>query len=166
MTVLPAVSLRGPLQVECDGLSHPITLCGARESLDPTPCLAPHDVRIDNPLAYLDDDGAFHFVEQVQMATAVELAQKRDRFVLPVSVGGHGMISFNWGLWYQRPDDLIFHGRYAGSRGPDLEVSIDHRDPARFLFEVAGYQAVVEAPDAAGYRVGSRGAAGASGAQG
>jgi hypothetical protein len=166
MSVLPAVSLRGGLQVECDGLSHPITLCGARESLDPTPCIAPHDVRIDNPLAYLDDDGAFHFVDHVEMPVAVELAQKRDRFVLPVSVGGHGLVSFNWGLWYQRPDDLIFHGRSTGARGPDLAVSVDHRDPARFVFDVSGYLAVVEAPDVTSYHVGSRGASGATGSQG
>jgi hypothetical protein len=165
-SVLPEVTLRNALFVEVDGLSRPVTLCGRPETLDPTPCIAPHDVRIDNPLAYLDDDGAFHFVDHVRMADALALTEKRDRFVLPVSVAGQGLLSFNWGLWYERPDDLVFTGRSAGARGPDLRVAVDHRDPARFVFDADGWLAVVEAPDAAGYRVGSRGAGGATGASG
>ena len=51
-----------------------------------------HDVTLDNPAAYLDKGGAFHFVDHITMRDAVNLAQMRDRFVLPVSVGGRRLL--------------------------------------------------------------------------
>jgi hypothetical protein len=170
VSVLPELSLRGGMQVEVKGISRPITLCAPPKELDPSPCLAPRDVKLENPAAYLDKGGAFHFVDQITMRDAVDLAQQRDRFLLPVSVAGVRLFTFEWRLYYERPEDLIFSGPSPGANGPDLRVMADHRDPARFIFTVTApggaYLAVVESPDAAAFHVVSRGAQGYLGAPG
>ena len=164
LSVLPELALRGGLLVQAQGISRPVTLCAPPRALDPSPCVAAHDVRLENPAAYLDKGGAFHFVDHVAMRDAVDLAQMKDRFMLPVSVGGRRLLTFNWSLYYERPADLVF------GDGAALHVLIDHRDPARFLFTVSGaggsYLAVVESGDAAAFHVVSRGAQGYSGASG
>jgi len=113
VSVLPEMKLRGALMVEVVGVSRPVTLCGHAKDLDPSPCISIQDVRLDNAAAYLDQGSAFHFVEHVAMRDAVNLAQMRDRFVLPVSVGGQQLCAFDWRLYY--PDDLVFTGREPGT---------------------------------------------------
>jgi hypothetical protein len=164
VSVLPELQLRGALLMELQGVSRPVTLCAPPRALDPSPCVASHEVTLDNPAAYLDKGGAFHFVDHVAMRDAVALAQMGDRFVLPVSVSGRRLLTFDWSLYYERPADLVFDD------GPALHVFVDHRDPARFRFTVAGggsqYLAVVENGDAAGFHVVSRGARGEGGESG
>src|SRR5262249_11819790 len=75
LLLLPEITLRGALNVEVAGIFHPVTLCQLSSDLDPTPCIAARDVTIDNPLVYLDEKGAFHFVESIPMREAVNLAQ-------------------------------------------------------------------------------------------
>lgn len=170
LSVLPEVSLRGAVLVEVQGVSHPVTLCGPATQLDPTPCIAVEDVKLENPVAYLDEGSAFHFVDRLPMSEAVKLAEKRDRFELPVSVGGRRLLVFNWWLRYERPEDLVLGANASAGKGPDVGVVADHRDPARFIFTVRNgvqrYIAVTETPDAAGFRIVSRGGQGYAGTKG
>jgi hypothetical protein len=170
VSVLPEVSLRGALLVEVKGISRAVTLCGEAKELDPTPCIAARDLKLDNPMAYLDKGGAFHFADTVSMKEAVELTKMRGRFSLPVSYGGQELLTFNWKLSYERPDDLIFTGPAPGTPAPNIGVLADRRDPNRFIFTVTGggvqVQAVVEAVDAPAFQVVSRGAQGFTGSTG
>ncbi len=169
LSVLPELSLVGTLWVEVTGLSRPITLCQAPKMLDPSPCIGADDVKVDNPLAYLDQGGAFHLVDHITAADVVSLARAGQFFHLPISVGGSRLLSLDWWLHFEQPQGLLFVAGALGS-GPNLTVAIDHTDPARFSFSVsragADYRAVVEKADLAAFRVVSRGAAGFSGSTG
>ncbi|HEY3357086.1 MAG TPA: hypothetical protein VGQ83_27800, partial [Polyangia bacterium] len=170
VSLLPELALRGALMVEVAGMSRPVTLCGPARELDPTPCIASAEVKLEHPVAYLDRGGVFRFIDAVTMRDALALARTRDRFVLPVSVGGRRLVTVEWRLYYERPEPLVFAGTGAGGDGPSLTVAVDHGDPARFVFTVADggrrYLAVVERDDVAGFRVVSQGASGAAGADG
>ena len=82
-----------------------MTLCTSKRALDPTPCIAIASVSLDNPFTYLDKGGAFHFRDNVAEQEVVPLAA-RDAFTLPVALGGQPAVSLQWGLSYERPDDL------------------------------------------------------------
>lgn len=170
VSILPGLELRHALMLYVSGISEPVTLCGPRKELDPSPCVEPKDVTLGNPVAYLDRGGIFRFVESMPMHEAVGLTVMHDRFELPVSVGGKKLTSFVWPLHYTRPQDLVLDGAGAGMKGPRLVVGVDHRDPARYVFSVTDgarrYVAVVEARDAAEFAVASRGAQGSTGATG
>ncbi|HRI48611.1 MAG TPA: hypothetical protein PLW65_00400, partial [Pseudomonadota bacterium] len=170
LSVLPELPLRGALLMELEGISRPVTLCAPRAALDPSPCIAVEDVKLENPVAYLDQDSAFHFVEVLPMRDAVNLAQLRDRVRLPVRVGGKPLLTFDWRLSYERPGDLLFSGAQPQGRGPSLEVDVDHRDPARFIFSVSAPRglllAAVEQQDLLDFHIVSRGGRGVSGSTG
>ena len=166
-SVLPELSLRGVLWVDVAGVSRPITLCAPAQALDPSPCLAPEDVKLENPLAYLDRGGAFHFVDHITGLQTVELARGATAFSLPISVGGRRLAALDWPLQFERPKDLLLSG--AG-RGPDLTVTVGRLKTARFTFAVtsdsATYQVVVDEADLGAFRIGSIGAPGRSGFDG
>jgi hypothetical protein len=166
--VVPELPLRGVLWVEVAGLSEPITLCQPPRMLDPSPCIAPEDVRIESPLATLDAAGSFRFVDGVSERDAAGLARAGRTVALPVSVGGHPLLSLEWPLRFERPASLILTG--PDGQGPNLKVTVDHGDPARFSFTVSGdgaeRRAVVEAADLLGFRIVSRGGPGAAGTPG
>lgn len=169
LSVLPELSFRDSLWAKLQASSRPVTLCTSKRSLDPTPCLAVEDVSVDNPFAYLDKGGRFHFRDNVAEQEIVGFAAG-DTFPLPVALGDHRAVSLAWGLTYERPEDLDFSGQGAGARGPDLRVRVGHPNPARYVFTVSSargtYAAVVQADDLARFRVGSRGAGGPDGASG
>ena len=168
VSVLPELSLRDALWVTVAGLSRPVTLCRSPRTLDPSPCIGGDDVKIDSPLAYLDRGDAFHFVDHIGAAVAAGLAHAGHALTLPVSVGGRRVLSFEWPLWFQRPENLILSA--PSGRGPDLKIAVDNTDPSRFSFTVSGggsrYRAVVEKADLPAFRLVSRGAAGGAGATG
>ena len=170
VSVLPELRLRGAFYVSAKDVSQGITLCGPARDLDPTPCLAVEDVKLENPVAYLDKGSAFHFVDQIAMRDAIGLAANRNRFEMPVSVGGKRLLTLDWHFSYERPEDMIFSGSAAGSDGPPLTVVANHNDPARFLFAVASaagtYLAAVEDGDASAFHIASAGAQGESGSSG
>jgi len=169
VSVLPEVSLRDALWIEVPGWSRPVTLCQAPRLIDPTPCVDATDVRIENPLAYLDRGGAFRFVDQITSRDAVSLAGAGRHFMLPVSVGGHRLVSIDWALQFERPENIVFSASRDG-KGPDLDVTVDRTDPVRFSLTIvregAVYRAVVEAGDLPAFRVASRGAPGSDGMAG
>lgn len=169
VSVMPELALRGALLVEVDGISRPVTLCAPKQDLDPSPCVNATDVKVENPVAYLDHGGVFHFVEHLTMADALMLGQMHDKFVLPVSVGGQRLCSFEWRLYYERPADFVVVGG-TGGNGPALQITADHRDPLRYVFTVAfegfRYLAVVEKPDIGSYAIESQGGQGAVGSSG
>src|SRR5205823_5179913 len=79
-------------------------------------------------------------------------------------------LNIDWGLWFERPRDLVFSGGGPGAPGAELGVGVDHRDPNRLIFTVndggRSLLAVVEAPDAPAFRVISQGSPGFFGEQG
>ena len=165
VSVLPDLQLRGVLFVETPGLSAPITLCGPPADLDPTPCIAPEDVKIDNPMAYLDNGGRFRFTDHISMSYAVSLMAMHDQFSLPMSSGGRPLLTMHWPFHYARPANLDFN-----TLGPRLTIKVDHRDPSRYAFSTTSptgtYLAVVEAADLSQFHIISRGTTGSSGADG
>jgi hypothetical protein len=163
--VLPELSLRGTLWAELDAVSRPVTLCAPAPALDPTPCLDIGDVSLDNRLTYLDQDDAFHFRDSIALAEILPWAARGD-LTLRIGLGGQPATSLQWGLSFERPDNLEFRGDTAGATGPDLEVRVVRSRANRYVFTADGYTAVVEAADLAHFRVASRGAAGYDGAAG
>ena len=168
LSVLPELSFRGTLWAELPSVSRPVTLCKPR-ALDPTPCFDVSAVTLDNPFAYLDRGGAFHFRDDVAEDDAIRLAASPD-FTLPVRLGGVPAVTLHWGLTYARPDDLVFTGASSGGNGPDLEVRIDHPSRERYVYTVTSergtYATVVERADLGSFVVASAGASGASGSDG
>jgi hypothetical protein len=167
VSILPDLSLRDALSVDV-GMSRAVTICAPKKDLDPSPCIAATDVKIQNPLAYLDA-GVFRFVDRIPEKTAVDLVKLRDRFELPVEVGGTAVASLAWPFRYERPAAFVLAGRASGENGPKLVVKVDHRD-ARFVYDVSDgvreYWAVTEAADAPHFVVASRGAQGYGGEAG
>lgn len=171
VSVLPELSLRGAVRFDLKGISKPVTLCGPAKELDPTPCIDAEQVKLGNPMAFLDADGAFHFTEHVAERDAVVLTQGGAMFLLPVQIGGRTLLTLKWGLWFEKPkQDLVLSGESPGSNAPNLGVSVDNRDPNRLVYAVnvrgGPYQAVVEMADAEGFHVYSAGAQGYSGQAG
>lgn len=170
LSVLPELNLRGGLRVALAGISQPVTVCAPRKALDPSPCVGLSDVKLDSPVAYLDNGGAFRFIEQLAMRDAVELARMGDRFRLPVRIAGQPLLSIDWGLSFARPPDVLFSGAEPGGDGPNLTIDVNHTDPGRLLFAIGSpgrsLLAVVEATDAPDFHISSRGAQGATGSTG
>lgn len=77
----PPLRLQGLLLAELEGISRPVTVCGGALDLDPSPCLAPSDVRAGGR-ASVDPAG----VLQVGELRADELPAWIDRQVLEVSL--------------------------------------------------------------------------------
>jgi len=168
VSVLPELSFVDALWIEVAGVSRPVTICRPPGRLDPSPCISGDEVKLESPLAYLDRGGAFHFVDQVSAADAAGLARAGHDLTLPISVGGRPLLTFQWPLWFERPESLVLCG--ASGAGPTLEVSVDNTDPLRFAFTVTGetfqYRAVVEKGDLPAFRIVSCGAAGGAGSDG
>jgi hypothetical protein len=164
ISVLPELALRGALMIELSGVSHPVSLCSPPRALDPNPCIVPADVKLEGPTAYLDANGAFHFVDGLPMSEAVRLTRMKDRFTMPIKVDDRLLVTLEWPLRFELPESVVFND------GRRLHVLADHRDPARYVFTVSGsgrsYQAVVEGADLARFRIVSRGVTGAPGSDG
>ncbi|HJX62863.1 MAG TPA: hypothetical protein VJ860_02810, partial [Polyangia bacterium] len=75
LSVLPEVSFRGSLWAKLQSISRPVSLCGHKRDLDPSPCIAVEDVTLDNPVAYRDREGDFHFKDHVGLSEVVALAK-------------------------------------------------------------------------------------------
>ena len=170
VSVLPSLHLRNAVNFQLKGISQPVTLCSASKDDDVTPCLPSEVVALKNPMAYLDDDGAFHFIEHASARDAVTLTKGGGEFLLPIAVAGKSLLTLRWGVWFEVPEDLAFSGDQVGGPGPDLGVGVDYRDPRRLVYSVsdggAPLFAVVEMADALAFHVMSRGARGATGYSG
>lgn len=168
-SVLPEISLRGMLYAEVASVSQPITVCQPPHALDPSPCIAPEDVSIDHPLAYVDRGARFHFNDSVAMRQVVALAGS-DELVLPVKIAGLPAAAIQWTVHFARPDSLALVGNQPGEGGPPLKVQVDATNPQRFVFDVATqgrhYLVVIEQSEVTAYRVISRGAQGYTGSTG
>jgi hypothetical protein len=169
LSVLPELSLRGALWAQFQSISRPVSLCERKRDLDPSPCIAVSDVTLDNPFAYLDKGGAFHFRDNVGMGDVVALSSNSN-FLLPVRIGGQPAVSLVWGLLYERPEDLLFAGLPPGGAGPGLHVRVERPTATRFVFSTSApqgpYAAVVEASNIRDFHIVSRGAQGFTGAYG
>jgi hypothetical protein len=166
ISVLPEVSLRGTLWVDIRDLSRPVTLCSPASAMDPSPCIEPSEVRIEQPLAYLDRNGAFRFVDHMAESDAVTLAGKGRVFAFPISVGGKRLLTSEWPLRFERPENLVFSEGRSG-QGPDLHLTFVPIEAGRFSFTVTSegltFRAVLEGADLPAFRVISRGVAGGDG---
>jgi hypothetical protein len=169
LSVLPELSFRGVLWVELKSISRPVSVCESRRSFDPSPCLDVSDIALDNPFTYLDRRATFHFHDGMSLASVVPLAGAKD-FSLPVHIAGTPATTLNWGLSFERPEDLRFSGVREGSDGPDMDVQIERPHPSRLVFYVTAssdtYLAIVELRDLGQFRVASAGARGYAGADG
>jgi hypothetical protein len=169
LSVLPEVSLRGALLAKLQSISRPVSVCEHKRNLDPSPCIAAEDVSLDNPVAYRTSGGDFHFKDDVGLGEIVALA-RNSKFVLPVRIGGRAAVSLDWGLSYERPEDLAFDGTSSGGVGPRLKVRVERPTATRFVFSVSApqgtYAAVVEASNIHDFHVVSRGTPGLPGATG
>jgi hypothetical protein len=119
LSVMPELDLRGAMQVKLDGVSKAVTLCAPADALDVSPCVMPSDVVLKNPLAYLDKDGQFHFVEHVSTKDALALVHDTPNLSLPVELANKPMLTLVWPMKFEKPADLIFNGD-TGRRAPDL----------------------------------------------
>jgi hypothetical protein len=172
-SVLPEVPLRGALLVSLEGISAPVTVCAPAEDLDPSPCLAPADVRADSSLARVGEDGVLRLVDVIGASAAADLARRGDSLALALAVGSRRVASLEWPLRFAAPPDLVLAGTGDGAPGPELEIRVDARDPARLVYSVDDgrreLQAVVEREDLGAFHVvtrGTRGSPGASGSSG
>jgi hypothetical protein len=169
-SVLPAIQLRGPLQIELAGLSRPITLCPVGRALDPTPCLAPGDVASGSPLARVRAGGDLRVEERMSQEAVVALARQGGPVRIPVAVGGAPAGVLVWPVTFERPPDVVLAGPHAGDAGPDLAVTVERLDQGHLAYRIEGagspLAAVVELADASSFRVVSQGAPGADGSDG
>jgi hypothetical protein len=169
-SVLPEVPLAGALHVELAGLSAPVTVCAPGRALDPTPCLAPADLRTASPLATIDAAGVLRLREAVTQSDAVALAGRGGRLSVPVQIGASVTIDLSWPVSFERPAPLVFQGARTGAPGPELAVRAERVEQGHLVYTVvtpAGtVRAAVEWADAPAVRVGSRGAAGTAGFSG
>ncbi len=165
-SVLPELLLRDVLAVSLAGGEHPITVCAPGRALDPTPCIAPSDLKSASSLAAVDRNGTLRFVEQLSAAQAVALAYE-SAIEVPILIGDKPLIGISRWLWFSRPANVVFAGTNPGSAGPNLEVEVERLSTRRLLYSVAGagrmMQAVVEWPDGQYFHVISQGAPGITG---
>jgi hypothetical protein len=169
LSVMPEIDLRGALLIELLGVSRPVSLCDAADSLGVAPCVRADDVTIDSPLSYPDGDGTFHFVDHVSSSQAVSLAGGQPQVDLPIKVAGILVFTLALPLYFERPSPLLFSGS-TGAAGPGLRLAIQLLDGQRLVFTVeAGKRplvAVVERRDAGDFAIVSRGGDGYAGSRG
>src|SRR5215472_1190259 len=165
-SVLPELPLHGALAVSLGGVEHPVTICAPGRALDPTPCIAPTDLKSTSSLAAVDRNGTLRFADQLSEPQAVALAHET-AVEVPILIGDKPLIEISRWLWFSRPDNLLFAGSYPGSAGPNLEVEVERLTTGRLLYSLVGadraMQAVVEWPDGQYFRVISQGATGSTG---
>src|SRR6185437_2568072 len=170
VSVLPQLSLRGAMHLELQGIDQPVTLCALPQALDPSPCVLATEVRLGNPLAYLEADGTIRFIERFGSGDAFRLAAHQERFVVPVVVHGQQLAALDWGLRFVTPNELILGGAGWGASGPDLQVRIDVLAASRLGYTVRRgdrqYVAIVERERWRDFDVLSAGSAGSSGLDG
>jgi hypothetical protein len=164
VSVLPALTLRRNLWAELQQVSRPVTVCSPKRELDPTPCIEKTEVSVDNPFAYLDKGATFHFRDDIAESDIVPWAAQSE-FALPIAISKQPSVTVHWGLSFERPEALDFSGP-IGSRGPDLDVHVTLSGANRYVFDVNGKSAVVEAADLPSFHVASRGGAGETGTSG
>jgi hypothetical protein len=157
------------LVAQLQSISRPVSACAKSSDLDPSPCIEPSDVSLDNPLTYLDKAGAIRFKDNVRVADILPLAS-RDSFTIPVRLGGKPAFSIDWGLGFERPENLDFVGAVPAGLGPNIGVRASLPKANRYRFDVHSpsgtFAAIVEGADVAAYRISSRGGKGETGAAG
>jgi hypothetical protein len=165
-SVLPELPLQDVLAVSLDGVEHPITVCPPGRALDPTPCIAPTDLKSTSSLAAVDRNGTVRFADQLSEPQAVALAHET-AVEVPILIGDKPLIEISRWLWFSRPDNMVFAGSNPGGAGPNLEVEVERLATGRLVYSMVGadraMQAVVEWPDGQYFRVISLGAPGSTG---
>ena len=150
----PPMDLRQLVEVELEGVSRPVTACGATAQRDPSPCLL---LTTGEPWATVTEDGVVHLEDEVPMAEAALL--KRE---LPIGLLWQGEPigpSLDLPVRFAPPDPLIFRG------GPALELQLREQS-GRLIWKVKGertWLAVVESAGAGQFRIATVGTAGSPG---
>lgn len=171
--IVPAIDLKGALHIEVEGLSRSVTLCSSEsgtDSLEPTPCVSPKDVVIENPLAKLHADGTLSLLEKLTVTQFLQLAKSKDGLVVPIRIGGKRWLTLSWNPYFPPPSNLVLAAQEEGTDGPTLWVLIDHRDISRFLISVICQgktrRILLDLADAIGFQIVSQGAVGSQGLDG
>ena len=164
VSVLPQLSLRGALHLQLQGIEPPVTLCGPPQALDPSPCVGATEVRLGNPMAYLEADGTIRFVERITAGNGFRLGAQQERFVVPVIVHGQQLAALDWALRFVTPNEFVFGG------SDDLQIRMDVLAANRLGYTVTHrsrqYTAIVERQHWRDFDVLSQGSAGSSGMDG
>ena len=168
VSVLPELPLRDRLLLQVQSIARPVGVCAEASDLDPSPCVGVTDLSIDQALTTLDRSGSVHVRDDVNLDEVLPLASE-GAFRVPVRVAGRPATTVEWGLWFERPKDVVFRGEAPGGVGPALSVRITLPRASRFRFDARTsepYVAVVEGADVTSFRVSSRGGAGEDGSTG
>lgn len=146
-----------------------MSVCGPKRDLDPTPCIAIEDLSLENPLTFLDGNDSVHFSEAAPIDLTLSLAHQ-GRFAIPVAIAGQPAAFLDWGVYFERPEDLRFESSSAGGFGPFVEVRVERVHPYHWLFSASApagtFTTVVRTPDLTRFRVESRGGDGHPGTSG
>ena len=167
-TLLPELSLRGPVQLELRGLSSPVTLCAPPQDLDVTPCLLPADLHVKTPFVDLDDGGRLHFIEHAHTAEILAQVHDSPKLSWPVEVSGHKVLTIEWPTILEKPANVLMTGA-KGGLGPNMLVSAEERAERLFFTVDIGNGprlVAIEKHDTASFSIVTRGANGKSGAPG
>ena len=168
---LGEIALRGALQIQVQGLAQPVTVCGpgGTDSLDPTPCIAPQELRSATEFAQVGPDGVLRLIGNLPMPQALLLATPGATVAVTLLVGNTPVYSARWGVRFDNPKSFLLQPAHAGQMGPNLDIQVDTSNPARLIYRVAdgshNYVAVVER-DSDPLRIGSQGGIGQSGPSG
>jgi hypothetical protein len=166
---VPVIALRGALTFNVTGVSQPITFCGAASELDPSPCLLPGDLTVDNPLVHLDAVGTLQLPEALPAGQVVELARASRQLAVPLAVGHETITTLAWPLVFATPEPAVFTGDNFGVVGPPLNVIVEQRGDLLIYAIDHGHGiawAVAPVADAAKFAIVSRGGDGRPGKDG
>ncbi|HJL14982.1 MAG TPA: hypothetical protein RMH99_04960, partial [Sandaracinaceae bacterium LLY-WYZ-13_1] len=124
-SVVPPIELRGVVRFDVEGYARPLTLCASPEELDPTPCVAASEIGLGVPIATVEGDGRFRFLETISTAQVLELvARGEDELVLPILFRGEPLTEARWPMRFHVSGPLLFQPGH-GMPGTSVQVEVD-----------------------------------------
>jgi hypothetical protein len=128
--------LRGALHVKMKGVSRRVTLCADAYALDPSPCIAAKDVRLDHPLVRIHQNQLV-LRTGMPIADADALARSGSELRLPVRVAGVEIDKHVLPVRFDSVDSKLLIARrdaHFGEQGPQLHVAVDCPDSELMSF--------------------------------
>jgi len=171
-SIVPTINMHGKLKLKIDRFKLPLNLCTSADKLDPAPCVDATEIKTGNPLAYFDRDGLLHFKEDLGIETIKRMLIKQSDFNLSLAYNERKLIKVKLPLRVEKPKDLIYKGN-TSQPGPNLKVRIKKygnwvmvQSSIKNSSAPISKLVILEAKDAANYKVISKGGTGATGRSG